>query len=187
MSVKIVIGTDTPGPGCGSGVISYPAALTQRWSLDPVAPGAQAGEVRTRDVAVGGTYLVEVPHDLPPGRYPVDVDSAESAAAWLRLNMLRGARFPLTVTSVDTSGSRPTAQGLRTLFWSHARVALTLEQALELGLPPGAYEIAGQVSTPDGEPIELPHVEELTVPVRWLRPLDAPQRPTHRDITGKYF
>ena len=44
--------------------------------------------MRRRDVAVGGTYLVDVPYGFPPGRYLVDAGSAESIAAWLSMSEL---------------------------------------------------------------------------------------------------
>lgn len=51
----------------------------------------------------------------------------------------------------------------------------------------GSYEIHGVIRTAEGDPVDLPDVEILTVPVRWLRSADADLPPTHRDITGSWW
>lgn len=49
---------------------------------------------------LGSTYLVEVPQDLPPNRYPVnDVHSTESLMA--ALVAATGTRFALTIVDID--------------------------------------------------------------------------------------
>jgi hypothetical protein len=132
--------------------------------------------VRLRDVHVGETYLVEVPHRLPASRYPADV---LGFGLWWQLAGLRGTRFHLTVTEtgVDLAGT-PAVEGLRVHTGSHGVVDLTVEQVAALGLPPGVYRIQGVVQRLDGGLVELPDVQTLRVAVRWLHPLDQP-RPPH--------
>lgn len=140
------------------------------------------GCVRTRDVRIGETYVVEVPHDLPRSRYPARHDDG-CFAQWWRLQTLRGGRFRLTVTELDAAAAPPTAEGIRVVSRSWVRVDLTLEQALELGLPPGGYSVEGLLRDADGRPVELPDVDTVRVPVRWLRPGDFERvPPTHRDL-----
>ncbi|MET9847829.1 hypothetical protein [Streptomyces ossamyceticus] len=35
----------------------------------------------------------------------------------------------------------------------------------------------------EGEPVELPRVGTLTVPIRWLHPMDTPVSPGHHDAS----
>lgn len=129
-------------------------------------PGGQAGEVRTKDVRGGQTYRCEVPYTLPTRRY------GQEPSFW-QLLWLRGKWFHLTVTDVDLQAR--TVQGLRIGSTSRITVELTDDQAEAAGLPPGrAYRVEGRLTDPEGEPVEIPALATLTVPIRWLHPLDSP-------------
>ncbi|ATY17284.1 hypothetical protein CU254_42640 (plasmid) [Amycolatopsis sp. AA4] len=131
---------------------------------------------------VGDTYVVEVPHSLPMSRYPAR-DEAGGFAEWWRLQTLRGGRFRLTVTEIDAAAAPPMAEGIRVVSRSWVRVDLTLEQAEQLGLPPGEYSVDGLLRDAAGRTVELPEVSPVRVPVRWLRPGDFERTPpTHRDL-----
>lgn len=135
--------------------------------------------MRVRDVRVGDTYLVEVPHQLPPSRYPVDPLNPN---LWWRLAWLRGARFRLSVTSIDRDADPPVVEGVRVVAQPFVVVDLTDEQIDDLGLPPGRYQVEGVLYDNDHQAVDLPEVESMQVPVRWLHPADAARPPTHRDI-----
>lgn len=133
--------------------------------------------VRVRDVQVGGTYLVQVPHELPRDRWPWD---PWDPRMWLRMVWLRGRRFALSITELDqdermVTGERMTEQHAVT-------VELTAEQVAGLGLPPGRYWLNGSLLDVDDHRVELPAVEQLRVPTRWLRAIDAARGPSHRDL-----
>ncbi|MEU4345450.1 hypothetical protein AB0H00_30065 [Nocardia sp. NPDC023852] len=137
--------------------------------------------MRARDVEVGRTYVVLVPHRLPASRYP---DRFEPGTAHWDALWLAGARFRFTVTAVDRTASPPTAEGLRITERSHTVMVLTAEQVAGLGLPPGdEYRMLGMLVDTDDRPVYLPDIEPLTVPVRWLRSPDDPHLDprTHRD------
>ena len=142
-------------------------------------------------VVVGTTYRVQVPHSLPAGRYPImDVRRAAANVEDLRLSMrwhrLRGAQFELTVVDLDPEATPPTVHGVRMVTTSSVVLPLSLEQVAELGLEPGAYEISGYVRRLGARGgVEVPEVDELTVPVWWLRSLDSPPSRSHRDLTGR--
>ncbi|HEY3958619.1 MAG TPA: hypothetical protein VGM53_35090 [Streptosporangiaceae bacterium] len=55
----------------------------------------------------------------------------------------------------------------------HATVPLPAGQAAALGLDPAvSYVVEGRICDPaTGQLVELPHAQEMTVPVRWLSPL----------------
>lgn len=125
--------------------------------------------MRTKDVQVGQTYRCEVPSSLPTSRYWRE----PFTESFWQLLWLRGRWFHLTVTDLDPEDR--TVQGLRTISVSRITVTLTDDQAQAAGLPPGrAYRVSGMLEDLAGEPVELPSVMTLTVPVRWLRPLDSP-------------
>ena len=140
--------------------------------------------MRSRDVRTGQAYRVEVPQRLPvvsPSRANALVDS-------FRLSLLRGCRFEITVIDLDTSRSPATVQAIRTLTQASVVLPLSIEQAVGLGLSPGAYEVFGYLrSSTDGQAVELPTVQTLTVPVRWLHSLESVPSLNHRDITGHLF
>lgn len=139
--------------------------------------------VRSRDVRVGESYVVEVPYRLPGSRYPMHTDDARGFTQWWQLQGLRGGRFRLTVTDLDTATTPAMVEGIRVVSRSHVRVDLTLEQALELGLPPGVYTVDGMLRDVNGDLIDLPDVSTVQVPVRWLHPSDFERiPPTHRDL-----
>ncbi|MFF8910977.1 hypothetical protein [Streptomyces olivaceoviridis] len=134
--------------------------------------------MRTKDVRVGETYRCEVPFAFPWRRYRPET----MGDSWLPLSWLRGSYFPLTVVDVDTAAR--TAQGL--VMGASARVTmeLTEDQAREVGLPPGGdYQVSGMLLDSEGEPIELPRINSLTVPLRWLHPVDTPVSPSHHDAS----
>lgn len=74
------------------------------------------------------------------------------------------------------------ATGERVVSQASVNVQLTDEQVAGLGLPPNAYWIHGVLRDDTGTPVELPAVEELWVPTRWLHPVDVARPPTHRDL-----
>lgn len=134
--------------------------------------------MRTKDVRVGQTYRCEVPFALPYRRYRPET----MGDSWWALSWLRGTHFPLSVTDVDTEAR--TAQGLRMAATTRITVELTEDQVEAAGLPPGhSYQVTGMLLDADGEPVELPRVAALTVPVRWLHPMDTPVSAGHHDAS----
>ncbi|SEB30536.1 hypothetical protein SAMN04490357_0047 [Streptomyces misionensis] len=135
--------------------------------------------MRTKDVRVGETYRCEVPLALPWRRYRPET----LGDSWWPLSWLRGRYFLLTVVDVDTAAR--TAQGLMmTGASTRVTVELTEDQAQEAGLPPGGgYLVSGILLDAEGEPVELPRVGTLTVPLRWLHPVDTPVSPSHHDAS----
>ena len=153
-------------------IVSSATALV---ALDKRARVAQSGGVRSRDVRAGSTYRVEIPQRITGAQ-----------AEDLRMTVLSGCMFDLTVIDVDTACTPATVQGIRTLTRIRVVLPLTIEQEVDLGLTPGAHEVVGYVQRAGGgDPIELPVVETLTVPVRWLHALDSVPSRNHRDITGR--
>ncbi|WP_227980656.1 hypothetical protein [Nocardia spumae] len=141
--------------------------------------------MRARDVEVGNTYTVLVPFRLPAGRYP-DRDRLGSSM-WIA-SFLTGARFRLTVTSVDVSAVPASVEGVRIVERSRTEVALTGEQIAALGLPAdNGYRVVGTVIDADGRLIHLPDVEPMRVPARWLRHLDDPLLEARADRDADHF
>ncbi|MGW1598799.1 hypothetical protein [Streptomyces sp. NPDC002343] len=136
--------------------------------------------MRTKDVRVGETYRCEVPLALPWRRYRPET----MGDSWLPLSWLRGTYFQLSVVDVDATAR--TAQGLVMGASPRVTVELTEDQAQEAGLPPGGgYQVSGMLLDAEGEPVELPRVGTLTVPLRWLHPVDTPVSPSHRDASAR--
>ncbi|MHB6912720.1 hypothetical protein [Streptomyces sp. DB-54] len=137
--------------------------------------------MRTKDVRVGETYRCEVPLALPLRRYRPET----MGDSWWPLTWLRGTYFPLAVVDVDTAAR--TVQGLVMIEVStRVTVELTEDQVQEAGLPPGdGYQVSGILLDAEGEPVELPRINTLTVPVRWLRPVDTPVSPSHHDASAR--
>ncbi|TLQ38763.1 hypothetical protein [Streptomyces marianii] len=134
--------------------------------------------MRTKDVRVGQTYRCEVPFSLPYRRYRPET----MGDSWWPLTWLRGSYFPLTVTDVDTEAR--TAQGLRMASTTRITVKLTEDQVEAAGLPLGhGYQVTGMLLDVEGEPVELPRIAALTVPVRWLHPMDTPVSAGHHDAS----
>lgn len=122
----------------------------------------------------------------------MDVRQAAGSLEHLKLSMrwhhLRGSQFELTVVDLDPAATPPTARGVRMVTTSSVVLALSVEQAAELGLDPGAYEISGYIRRlGTRRDVELPEVDELTVPVWWLRPLESVPSRNHRDLTGRQW
>lgn len=140
--------------------------------------------VRTRDVRIGETYLVEVPHALPERRYPMpSTEDLQAFAQWWRLQTLTGGRFRLTVTAVDAEAQPPAVEGLRVVDQSIVRVELVDEQLRDLGLPlSSAYYVQGVLYDAVGTVVELPELHTLRVPTRWLHSGDATRPRTHRNL-----
>lgn len=131
---------------------------------------------------VGETYRCEVPYDVRRSRHVVG-DQADPVARQIeimRWTHLAATRFPLTIVDVDRDRRPATAQGIRSKMTSMIRVDLTLDQQLELALPPGAYYVEGILHRVDdvGSVVDLPDLEVLTVPTRWLHPLNSPLSPS---------
>ncbi|MBV7707866.1 hypothetical protein NOVA_34315 [Nocardia nova] len=137
--------------------------------------------MRAREVCTGQTYVVLVPHRLPADRYP---DRERPGTSMWVARLLAGARFRLTVTSVDCDSEPATVEGLRLIERAHTDIELTDSQAAVLGLSAGrGYRVTGMLVDATGRPARLPSLERIRVPVRWLCPPDHPrlQRATHRD------
>ncbi|WP_405606409.1 hypothetical protein [Streptomyces sp. NBC_00076] len=67
-------------------------------------------------------------------------------------------------------------------------VELTEDQVEAAGLPPGhGYQITGMLLDAEGEPVPLPRVAALTVPLRWLHPMDTPVSGGHHDASLRGF
>ncbi|MCQ9132844.1 hypothetical protein [Streptomyces hilarionis] len=138
--------------------------------------------MRTKDVRVGQTYRCEVPFALPYRRYRPDT----MGDSWCALSWLRETYFPLSVTDVGTEAR--TAQVLRMVSTIHVTVELTEDQVEALGLPPGrGYQVTGMLPDTEDEPVELPRVGTLTVPLRWLHLMDAPVSGGHHDASLRGF
>jgi hypothetical protein len=105
--------------------------------------------MRTRDVQVGQTYLVEIPHRLPHSCYPRR-DAAGGVTNWWRLDWLRGCRLRLSVTAVDPESTPPMVDGLHVVRDSYVEIDLSGEQVAALGLPPGDYRVSGLLRAGDG-------------------------------------
>ncbi|OBA50913.1 hypothetical protein A5780_30370 [Nocardia sp. 852002-20019_SCH5090214] len=137
--------------------------------------------MHARDVRIGQTYVVLVPHRLPAARYP---DRERPGLSMWVARLLAGARFRLTVTSIDCDADPATVEGLRLIERAHADIELTNSQAAALGLATGqGYRVTGMLVDHTGRPAHIPSLETLRVPVRWLYPPEDPrlQRATHRD------
>lgn len=131
--------------------------------------------MRIRDIEIGSTYLVFVPHRLPVDRYPDLFTPGAPAWSW---GWLRGCRFRFTVTEIDP----PLVSGLRILDTAQARIELTDEQCAELGLPLGHYRLVGTLFDDQNRMVRLPEVRAMEVPARWLQPVtDTPPR-SHCDV-----
>ncbi|GGS09523.1 MULTISPECIES: hypothetical protein [Streptomyces] len=134
--------------------------------------------MRTKDVRVGETYRCEVPLALPWRRYRPE----KMGDSWLPLSWLRGTYFLLSVVDVDTAAR--TAHGLVMRASPRITVELTEDQAREAGLPTGGgYQVSGMLLDAEGEPVELPRIGTLTVPLRWLHPVDTPVSLSHHDAS----
>ncbi|MCX5589540.1 hypothetical protein [Streptomyces erythrochromogenes] len=134
--------------------------------------------MRTKDVRVGEIYRCEVPVALPWRRYRPET----MGDSWWPLSWLRGTYFPLSVVDVDATAR--TAHGLVMRASPRVTVELTEDQAREAGLPPGGgYQVSGMLLNAEGEPVELPRIGTLTVPLRWLHPVDTPVSPSHHDAS----
>lgn len=142
--------------------------------------------VRTRDIVVGGTYLVCVPYRLPAARYPdrFRPGTAQFAASWLT-----GGMFRFTVTEIDVSADPPTVTGLRISDTTRIdEVELTDTQVASLGLPNGRYLLIGGTLVDDQHHlVALPQVAALEVPARWLRPITDDPPLTHWDADRTGF
>ncbi|WP_156511449.1 hypothetical protein [Nocardia nova] len=137
--------------------------------------------MRARDVQIGHTYVVLVPHRLPIARYPER--ELPGTPMWVA-RLLAGTRFQITVTSIDRDTKPVTVQGLRLVERAHTDIALTDTQATALGISPGhGYRVIGMLVDHTGHPARVPSLETIQVPVRWLRPPDDPRlrHDTHRD------
>ncbi|WP_157104391.1 hypothetical protein [Nocardia kruczakiae] len=137
--------------------------------------------MRARDVEIGHTYVVLVPHRLPIARYPER--ELPGTPIWVA-GLLAGARFRLTVSSIDRDTHPATAEGLRLIERAHTDIALTSAQAADLGLPAGqGYRVVGMLVDRTGRPARVPSLETIRVPVRWLYPAEDPRllAKPHRD------
>ncbi|UKL07429.1 hypothetical protein [Streptomyces sp. NBU3104] len=84
---------------------------------------------------------------------------------------------------VDVDTAARTAHGL--VMRANTRVTVELtDQAQEAGLPPGGgYQVSGMLLDAEGEPVELPRIGTLTLPLRWLHPADTPVSTSHHDAS----
>ncbi|WP_433566988.1 hypothetical protein ACQP1O_18485 [Nocardia sp. CA-151230] len=141
---------------------------------------AQAECMRARDVVVGQTYVVLIPHRISQGRDPDREQPGTPASAWW---WMTGTRFRLTVTEVDSTSSPAMVAGRPITESPSIEVALTDEQVTALtalGLPSGDYRVRGRLLDDHDRPVGLP--EPLRVPVHWLRPAEGIDDHTHREL-----
>ncbi|WP_414170946.1 hypothetical protein ACMATS_38105 (plasmid) [Streptoverticillium reticulum] len=131
--------------------------------------------MRTRDIRVGGTYIVNVPQRIPPAVRDRVPRGREEFAADMRLHLHRGRRFEITVTDVHVDAR--TVDGFESVTTSKVALPLTVEQAEALGLPETGqpYMIEGLVLDAERMPVKLPTTLAYTgLPTRWLDPLGTP-------------
>ncbi|MFI6850040.1 hypothetical protein OG535_39995 [Kitasatospora sp. NBC_00085] len=129
--------------------------------------------MRTAQVRVGKAYLVRVPARLPYDRCPPDTTDLDSVLLHWRRWIRAGAEFELTVTDLPEPDGEHMVAGVLVAAHSGVRVRLTDDQAVELGLPPGVgYVVTGTLADLTGAPVELMTSTPMTVPARWLHPLD---------------
>ncbi|MFJ9520609.1 hypothetical protein ACIRPK_20450 [Kitasatospora sp. NPDC101801] len=129
--------------------------------------------MKTADVHVGESYLVRVPQRLPYDRYPPGDTERSVRMHWLRF-ISSGEEFELTVTEPPQADGEHLVAGLIVKPHSGVRVQLTDDQAEGLSLPPGVgYVVRGSLEDLAGTRVELMSATPMTVPVRWLRPVDA--------------
>ncbi|MFE3230211.1 hypothetical protein [Nocardia sp. NPDC059228] len=143
---------------------------------------AQAEFMRARDVVVGQTYAVLIPHRLSQGRELDRDQPGTPASAWWWMS---GTRFRLTVTAVDSTSTPAIAEGRPLTEGPSIEVVLTDEQVTALttlGLPHGEYRVRGRLVDDQDRPVGLPEIEPLRVPVRWLRPAEAVDDHAHRNL-----
>lgn len=138
--------------------------------------------MRTKDVQVGQTYRCEVPFALAYRRYRPET----MGDFWWALSWLRGTYFPLSRHGRRHRGPyRPgPADGLH-----HPRHG-GAHRGPGRGrhFPPGhGYQITGMLLDAEGEPVPLPRVAALTVPLRWLHPMDTPVSGGHHDASLRGF
>lgn len=130
--------------------------------------------MRSRDIRVGETYIVNVPQRIPPALRDRALDSRQEFAASMRLHLQQGKRFDLTVT--DFHPDTRTVDGFESTT-SKVALPLTEEQAEALGLPPTQcpYTIEGLVHDDEDTLVGLPTTLAYTgLPARWLDPLGTP-------------
>ncbi|WP_157122208.1 hypothetical protein [Nocardia violaceofusca] len=90
--------------------------------------------MRARDMDIGQTYVVLVPHRLPAARYP---ERERLGTSMWMARLMTGTRFRLTVTSIDLDTDPATAEGWRLIERAHTDIELTDGQAAVLGLSGG--------------------------------------------------
>ncbi|GGP80165.1 hypothetical protein [Streptomyces melanogenes] len=91
--------------------------------------------MRTKDVRVGGTYVVNVPQRIPAAIRDSVPSTAEAFAAHMQLHLNRGRRFDLTVT--DVHRAERTVDGIEPVTTSKVGLPLSEGQVRALGLPEG--------------------------------------------------
>ncbi|MEV5242577.1 hypothetical protein AB0K89_26245 [Streptomyces cinnamoneus] len=142
--------------------------------------------MRTRDIRVGGTYIVNVPQRIRPAVRDRVPRNREEFAADMRLHLHRGRRFELTVTEVHAEAR--TVDGFESVTTSKVALPLTAEQAEALGLPEAeeAYTIEGLVLDAERMPVKLPTTLAYAgLPTRWLDPLGTPT--ALNDLSAAYY
>ncbi|MFE3262088.1 hypothetical protein [Nocardia sp. NPDC059229] len=141
---------------------------------------AQAECMQARDVVVGQTYAVLIPHRISPRRRPDRDQPGTPASAWW---WMTGTRFRLTVTEVDSTSSPAMVEGRPITEGKSIEVVLTDEQVTALtalGLPGGEYRVRGRLVDDQDRPVGLP--EPLRVPARWLQPAEGADHRTHGNL-----
>ncbi|MFD7645714.1 hypothetical protein ACFV4P_34300 [Kitasatospora sp. NPDC059795] len=126
--------------------------------------------MRPQDIHPGQTYIAKIPKTLPTS-HPSLLPTAENPLQPLHLSFNRGERFNFAVTAINDDG---TVTGARLAQSARAAITLTEEQANLLGLPAGTYAIEGTVTDEDDNPVQRPIQIPLTIPARWLSPLEEP-------------
>jgi hypothetical protein len=120
------------------------------------------------DIVVGQTYLVHLSRRADVAGDITDL----TMVAWL----ISGADdFDLTVTVTGAVlGDEPAVTGVRVGETAQCTTPLPRDTASRLGLPADVgYLVKGViVDAASDRVVSLPCEETVTVPIRWLRPLD---------------
>ena len=122
------------------------------------------------DIVVGQTYRVHLSRRADVARNITDLTL--TMFAWL----ISGADdFDLTVTGTGmVPGGEPVVTGVRVGETAQVSTPLPRATASRLGLPADVdYLVKGViVDAASGQVVSLPSEETVTIPIRWLRPID---------------
>lgn len=135
--------------------------------------------MRSDEVHAGQTYRVHITRRDNPAQYLTgDPERAEADLGLFVMALSEAVNdFDLTITATgQTLGSEPAVTGIRMSETSRVCTPLPAEAAERLGLSTDVeYLVEGILKDAvTGNVVSLPSDQTLTVPVRWLRPLESP-------------